>query len=912
MPEQLPEMIELLINQEKRSLGRGFMTVMDQFVQRIPSIHAPTNTEFFIGYFLGGIYNFQYTQLKAELGVAASFCKYDDNNKRLDLVFKINDQNNNPSHLLLRSITILRSKDSASAIKPTDELAYNDLVFKDTLFAELAYKNSKHEGGLQFKKIHAQPQSTQQLGGNSIEKAEDKLTSLGFKKIPNASDIKGIDETNIEKLSSGEVTVKNALKAYLTGNVNLFTKAKAVFSKKIKNSIKAEAFSHGFLYGSLSLNFKNRYRLDVYVERVAGTGYADLTMISRANDRHSDAIPIVIELKAGKATAKQAIEQIKKVGYCQHRLSLRTYHQNAIIAGVNYHSGKFEVDEVSIVSKGNIIERLLKTCLDDKSALSVKQQEIRENLMSLYSSHLGGLDFRSLLAQLVGHLLSFDALNGLKDISKHVFLPSKANNEIYQQEALLTIDFKVRDVDKTVIFVLSAERGAKTRSQVTSDSFITPALNFCCTERQKKQSEVQKILIRIDPIKSELRATDFIAPIALETIDLAVFKEVTTASQLEGEFHKLTTLHLRDFFELESGNFKKNIFSSGLERNLPAALFPLRRLFQGSVPTQQKESSFQAVMQGISAGFNQAAFQVSSFTEPNHSVQGRADLVVTLAKFDAQKNLLSESLFIFEFKTLTSGHQLLSNAKLARQQAESYAENAKSFTDAKEAAVMGLVMNSHAKSETDFLVANSATAIVDHSSADEQMPSPKRPSTKRKHTDRDNSPARKPIKRRCRRSVGISCQLDFNGQDSEELLLELADVRKQGHVILLAEHYALLLSLFKVENPVGKIVILQESIEALNRVAAIAALASQAETLEIWLEAVQRIFPKAANSLALGVEKLADRIDFAQFKVMLALRQLYWVKMQPFSIPPANLDSFRQHLGIVDASVARIIQPLAH
>ena len=135
---------------------------------------------------------------------------------------------------------------------------------------------------------------------------------------------------------------------------------------------------------------------------------------------------------------------------------------------------------------------------------------------------------------------------------------------------------------------------------------------------------------------------------------------------------------------------------------------------------------------------------------------------------------------------------------------------------------------------------------------------------------------------------------------------ELAEERKKGPVILLADSYALLLGLLKGENSAGKIVILNESVENLTRVAEIVALASQSTTVETWLEEVQRIFPKAANILVRGIDKLGDRIDFTEFKALLARGDLVLAKMNAFSTTPPNLNRFRQHLGIENERIAAI------
>ena len=52
-----------------------------------------------------------------------------------------------------------------------------------------------------------------------------------------------------------------------------------------------EADLHGFFYGSLALNFKYLYNLDINVERTAGKGFLDMMVLFR-NGENGDTIPM--------------------------------------------------------------------------------------------------------------------------------------------------------------------------------------------------------------------------------------------------------------------------------------------------------------------------------------------------------------------------------------------------------------------------------------------------------------------------------------------------------------------------------------------------------------------------------------------------------------------------------------------
>ena len=368
MPKPLPEMIELLIRNLQTPSGRNFAKVMDDFVQRIPNIHSPTKIEFFLAYFLGGLYNFQHTKLKNSLSVTSSFWKFDRATHTLDLIFEIHNPRNNKSSLVFRSITLLNEEGSPYAGKDTTQTPYKDLSFRDTALIEIHYKDyDTHKGGLEVKGDHLLRNIKPRSKRLSPDELRNKLIALGFDAAEAEYNSKAINEEIIGEFSADEKRVKDALKSYLEDNKHLLEITYDKFSIKIGDFIKTEAFAHGFLYGSLTLNFKNRYYLDCYVERIAGAGYSDIIMISRANAQQYNSIPMLIEIKIDPHSAGNAITQIEETGYFQHNLSLRTYSKKAIIAGISFNSGDpnqatspVVVREVDIPNKNNLVEEILK------------------------------------------------------------------------------------------------------------------------------------------------------------------------------------------------------------------------------------------------------------------------------------------------------------------------------------------------------------------------------------------------------------------------------------------------------------------------------------------------------------------------------------------------------------------------
>lgn len=942
MPKELQEMIDLLITEGKTTSQRTFITLMDHFIQRMPVIHSTDKMEFFIAYFLGGVYNFQHTQLKKELQVTSSFWKFGSDQRTLDFVFEINSREDNHKHLVFRSIRVLTHVDSTDMARE-NKLPYTGLNFKNVMLAKLDYKNADHKEGLSFQEEFYQTRYKAPSNTEVSKDFEKKLQALGFEKIECPATVAHLDEETINKFSLDEAQVKTALEAYLTGINELFKKFKPIFITQIDKTIKSyldkhshlpkkninsyvktmkamvstEAFSHGFLYGSLSLNFKNRYRIDAYVERIAGNGYTDLMMISRANGRLSNSVPIIIELKTGLISAREGITQIENKGYFQHVLSLRTYQEKAIIAGVNFNladethrlvrtqqttrGDTIAVSTVSIPSKIDVLDHILKTSIDPLLSNRIKQGRIQKNLMELYYSCFGELNFRSFLSLFTGYVISYSGVsfaqnnNNLNDptwLEKTFLLfdESFKNYQVLQNRfAALVIDFQDKGDKKTVIFELNRETGLVTKSQPKNP--LPKLLSGLYADRKKKQHvEIHKISIQMDD--NAQRGSAFFSSVLLESIDLSAVDERTAAFSLEENFHRLETLTFSDFFTKKNNEF---VFASTLKNSVQKTIFPLQTLFIGEVQGQKKEYVFQAIMQGMIAGFNQDKQRVRTFIEPNFSAEGRADLVVALPSFNDQEALVAESIFVLEFKSVISPSKMKSLAQEALEQARKYTKNIKSLSDAREAKLMGLVMNTQAKQEDKFLSESTSQNNVDHISTDERFSSPER-SNKRKRVDLSESSEDEGMpKVRCQRSSGTSCYIDFISQADEELRLinDLTKAREKGHVIFLSESYTLLLALVKTNNPVGKIVFLDEQGAHSAQIYQLLKWAQEAKTLEAYMQTVQLKFPKVATRLKQFVEQLGSQVDFEHFKSVLIKNQLILIKMNLFS--DGNFKSEIQH-----------------
>ncbi|WP_353278340.1 hypothetical protein [Wolbachia endosymbiont (group B) of Longitarsus flavicornis] len=136
-----------------------------------------------------------------------------------------------------------------------------------------------------------------------------------------------------------------------------------------------ESDHHGFLSGFL-MNFGHRHGAGVYLELFVGGGYTDITFLVRGVQRLGDSVSIIIELKAGRRSAADALEQAENyVNRCPiSSLSIHTSSGNAVCVGLNFDLNRRRFSssvEDFLEREHSLVERLFEP---------VGNREIEENV----------------------------------------------------------------------------------------------------------------------------------------------------------------------------------------------------------------------------------------------------------------------------------------------------------------------------------------------------------------------------------------------------------------------------------------------------------------------------------------------------------------------------------------------------
>nr|WP_253307352.1 hypothetical protein [Rickettsia endosymbiont of Ceutorhynchus assimilis] len=131
-----------------------------------------------------------------------------------------------------------------------------------------------------------------------------------------------------------------------------------------------ESDYHGFLSGFL-MNFRYRHTAGIYLELFVGGGYTDITFLVRGVDRLRDSVPIIIELKAERESADQALEQAENyVIRCPvSSVSIHTSSGSAVCVGLNFdldEDQRLRLSTQDFLEKGSsLLERLFNGSVDE-------------------------------------------------------------------------------------------------------------------------------------------------------------------------------------------------------------------------------------------------------------------------------------------------------------------------------------------------------------------------------------------------------------------------------------------------------------------------------------------------------------------------------------------------------------------
>ncbi|MFT4327286.1 MAG: PD-(D/E)XK nuclease domain-containing protein [Wolbachia pipientis] len=551
-----PELIELLLSNLKE-----FEKKFQELLNRVPNIHSPNKVEFFTHFFLGSILTLSHSKLVKKCNIENILFKLIKNEQGLikvvKLFFKAQEK------LIFVTMTTAQDvehydidelKEIATKleIKFIDEYDIQGKAFR--IYTEksieqqgkpfkLNTQNLKIKDGLQekelcqaFKEVFDQP-STHTTGFSVV----DLTSGEGF-------------ESDILKLSNLDVNkVKGAVE-------QIFKKLASIYQELLN---KTESAYHGFVYGFLAMNFKYKYDLDCYVERIEGKGYTDLTLISRKDNRRNKnwkAIPVVVEFKAGKEIVDKAIKQIKDRGYLYTPLSMRTFAQRGVIAGVNFALNlAVAVEEVEIYQSQGFMNKLLsgissllgtKDIVQRDNIKNDLKETVEKEIKYLYFAASGVRTENYLSRLILGQMLATKVANG----SKYIFIHNNQDFDFDDKDGIRkgkskqVSTFIIKKQSESFVFSIVEYTGQEEKYNLTGKIL---------TRRQKAAQDKEIFENQLVPdIGNEYTQLNIKVEASSElTVDVSYVSDFAN-KEYQGKLVKIGDVTIDSFFDLKAGDKK--------------------------------------------------------------------------------------------------------------------------------------------------------------------------------------------------------------------------------------------------------------------------------------------------------------------------------------------------------------------
>ncbi|WP_374698710.1 PD-(D/E)XK nuclease domain-containing protein [Wolbachia endosymbiont (group B) of Limnophora tigrina] len=634
-----PELIELLLTNLKE-----FEKKFQELLSRVPNIHSPNKIEFFTHFFLGSVLTIAHTQLMKNIIINNIFWKIirDETAKitTLKLIFKISDDGKNK--LIFRTVTTAKdisllqhyNNNELKELKKRalEGVFMNECDISGKIFHIRAAENLEEEdSNKDEKKGKSFKLKVEDLKVKESEGEEGEALHEALEKIRNLSTIS--EEFHEINVGSRNSSFDDLLSELSSLNIDKVEKAIEGIFKKLADIYKehldkTESAYHSFVYGFLAMNYKYRYDLDCYVERIEGKGYTDLILISRKRNKDWNAIPVVVEFKAGTESVDKAIEQIKNRGYLYTPLSMRTSAKEGVMVGVNFALNPPVVAEkVEIYQSQGFIDELLSRingllrATDNEQRDNIKndlKEKIEKEIKYLYFAASGVKTENYLSRLILGQMLTAKVPNG----SKHIFIHNSQHFSFYGTDEIIV---ESRQVSTFII-------------KKQSEKFIFNILEYkgkgVPRTRSVEPVHFENRHVSTAEIKFDNQYTQFNIKINSESVKTKSLEISVSCindfseKEYQGKSSEIKNITLDSFFDIKEGDSKDVTREDQESQNesinmLEKKLLPHKGLIES-------ESHFQAVMQGLLMNYKKEDKKTLVFTEANPSGQGRVDLVVSL------------------------------------------------------------------------------------------------------------------------------------------------------------------------------------------------------------------------------------------------------------------------------------------
>ncbi|MCC8418595.1 MAG: hypothetical protein LN590_03265 [Rickettsia endosymbiont of Glossina mortisans submortisans] len=756
MPQSIKqELIELLLtepvsNREVTNQGnyvevinrarpQGFAKKFALLLEETPTIHSPLESEFFLHFFLGSVLTLPNTGLMSKLNIEAILFKLDkidkENYKSVKLVFKIREQN----YYQLKFIIINTSTDGSNIGFTGEELAeIKSKMGKLEVFSvDGQILDVVKDKGFKLKVLDEQSHksfgisSSSSTNSNFVQVKKDIVASI---KLNEAEDkILKDFEPLLDHLSDNVLSnVQQAAK-------ESFALLKKIYQHYAKVLGTSESAYHGSIYGFFRLNYKYKYALDCYVERIAGKGYADIMLLSRKISDNKDKvksddnntkdqdkkqfIPVIVEVKA-RTGADIAIEQINKSGYIYNLPNIRTNAKEAVIVGIDFNTkakadnsnNNRVVNELTVKSteikkfEQSLLSQLVQDIVQSQANIESITRHIQDQIKHLYYSSIRSKDHHYLSKVLLGEVFTLknDA------IKRHVFIYDKQGQLDPIGDKVTTIILQQDNTAKGIILnIIEGSDNHQTRFRSNNQDRIFDQ-NKIIPVKQLGIKDAVIVNIAVNP-RAEFFANKLgNSYLISESIRIENIRadEFVAKAKYSGRFQEIAPILIDDLIKSIYGNADSSLDSDDLDKS-PVKKKPkklvkelqeiLSESLKGIKELIKQEVDVQIIITGMLMDQILAnGKHLKTFAEITFG-SGRGDLAI----FIIDENFYEDRPIIIECK-------YGSNAIITDQQIQGYIKYLKHATEHKQAVGITLILDP--SKENRLVQVKKSLVKIDHTS----------------------------------------------------------------------------------------------------------------------------------------------------------------------------------------------------
>lgn len=490
-----------------------------------------------------------------------------------------------------------------------------------------------------------------------------------------------------------------------------------------------EATFHGFFYGVLSLNFKYRYHLDIYVERIAGKGYADLFLLSRKNldgNINISAVPIVVELKADKTSVLGGIEQIINKGYL-YNLNMRTLSTDAVLVSINPNAKPGD-RVLAKINKMPQSEGLVNQFAKDFNNNNDRKVGLINELQFIYST-ISNLAIKTPKNKLDNYFGLFILGNIISAKSvQHLFFRKNKNVNTF---FFFCVNESSMDEDGRWIMLNVADSSSYLKKQKTYVYNDKDVEMFYRLPKLKINHPHKDTFLKVDiSLNSRSKSGWSITDDTPEE-----YKKEYCFQSLIQEFEDTSNFKpSNEYTNIEVPDLTETTIFGSLESK-KKIINDLSKLTESVKSSINSESDFQGFLHGFFSNQYDNLKSTKVLSESNFSKEGRLDLILYEQFFNVD-HLKYANIIIMELKYATNLENLKSKIKEANSQVTKYSSNIKSITDSDEFTPIALVFYKKAANKAKHIEYKIySPQIISHSTSGRITPDSDQMNKKKRSVD---------------------------------------------------------------------------------------------------------------------------------------------------------------------------------